>query len=65
MTVPALRPVEWNDGLALIDQRLLPGELRWVRCATVEEAAAATHVSELLEVRDLRVGFTTDAGIAS
>ncbi len=41
MNAPELRPVEWSEGLKLIDQRLLPGEVRWVRCATVQEAADA------------------------
>ncbi len=41
MPLPELRPVEWDQGLRLIDQRLLPGELRWVRCESVEQAAVA------------------------
>lgn len=41
MPQPELRPVEWEGGLRLIDQRLLPGELRWVRCETVDDAARA------------------------
>lgn len=37
-----LRAIRFDDdGLHLLDQRLLPREVRWVRCATAAEAAAA------------------------
>lgn len=36
-----MTPLEWRDGaLAMIDQRLLPGELRWVICKRAAEVAA-------------------------
>ena len=35
------RPLAWHDGeLRMIDQRLLPGELRWVSCKRSAEVAA-------------------------
>ena len=37
-----IRAIQWDDGvLELIDQRLLPGETRWIRCATVDAVADA------------------------
>lgn len=37
-----ITPVYWEDGaLCILDQRLLPGEERYLRCATVEAVAEA------------------------
>jgi methylthioribose-1-phosphate isomerase len=42
-------PLRWSDdALQLLDQRLLPGEERWLRCTEVEEVAEAI---ETLAVR--------------
>lgn len=42
-------PLRWSDGaLELLDQRLLPGEERWLRCTEVEQVAVAI---ETLAVR--------------
>ena len=39
---PIPRTVEWRDGaVRLIDQRELPGELRFLDCRTVEELCEA------------------------
>ena len=44
-----VRPLRWEDGaLLVLDQRLLPGEERWLRCTSVEEVAGAI---ETLAVR--------------
>ena len=33
-------PLRWDDGaLLVLDQRLLPGEEKWVRCETPEQVA--------------------------
>jgi methylthioribose-1-phosphate isomerase len=57
MEVP-LEPVRWKDGaVRLIDQRLLPGELRHWRCETVEEVARA--------IRTLAVRGAPAIGIAA
>ncbi len=35
MTTEVAAPLRWNDGaLLVLDQRLLPGEEKWVRCET-------------------------------
>jgi len=53
-----LEPVRWKDGgVRLIDQRLLPGELRHWRCETVEEVARA--------IRTLAVRGAPAIGIAA
>jgi len=40
----SVRPLRWREGaLELLDQRLLPGEVRWVRITTAAEAAQAIH----------------------
>ncbi|QIT54624.1 S-methyl-5-thioribose-1-phosphate isomerase [Aquisalimonas sp. 2447] len=37
-----IRPVHWaDDHLALLDQRLLPGETRWLRCDSADAVADA------------------------
>jgi len=37
-----VRALEWDDtALLLLDQRLLPGRVAWVRCSTPEEVASA------------------------
>ena len=42
MTDPIPRTVEWRDGaVRLIDQRLLPGKLRFLDCRTVDEVCEA------------------------
>jgi len=53
-----LEPVRWEEGaVRLIDQRLLPGELRYWRCRTVEEVARA--------IRTLAVRGAPAIGIAA
>ncbi|OGT84950.1 MAG: S-methyl-5-thioribose-1-phosphate isomerase [Gammaproteobacteria bacterium RIFCSPLOWO2_02_FULL_61_13] len=38
----SVRPLRWRDGaMELLDQRLLPGEVRWVRITSAAEAARA------------------------
>ncbi len=39
---PDFSPIRWRDGaLELLDQTILPGEERWLRCTRVEEVADA------------------------
>jgi methylthioribose-1-phosphate isomerase len=53
-----LRPLEWtDDGVSLLDQRLLPHEERWLLLATWQEVAAA--------IRDMAVRGAPAIGIAA
>jgi len=55
---PPLDPVRWEDGaVRLIDQRLLPGELRYWRCREVAEVAEA--------IRSLAVRGAPAIGVAA
>jgi methylthioribose-1-phosphate isomerase len=57
-TTDTVRAIEWRvDHLALLDQRLLPDEERWLRLTTVQEVAAA--------IRDMVVRGAPAIGITA
>jgi methylthioribose-1-phosphate isomerase len=42
--ISAVRPIEWNRGqLRLLDQRVLPQQVRWLDCHGPQDVAAAIH----------------------
>jgi len=59
--IGGLRPIEWVGGadghVRMIDQSLLPNELRWIECASVEEVVSA--------IRRLAVRGAPAIGIAA
>jgi len=59
--VPA--PMRWSESrLLVLDQRRLPGEERWLSCATVEDVAAA--ISELAVRGAPAIGLAAAFGLA-
>lgn len=59
-TIPgdSVRPLRWHDGaLELLDQRLLPGDVRWVRMTTAAEVAQG--------IRDMVVRGAPAIGLAA
>ncbi len=53
----SVRPLRWRDGaLELLDQRLLPGEVRWVRITTA--AAAAQAIQDMVVRGAPAIGLT-------
>jgi methylthioribose-1-phosphate isomerase len=57
-----LRPVEWVDGLRLIDQRLLPARLEWLACETVDDVARA--IADMAVRGAPAIGITAAYGLA-
>lgn len=53
-----VRPIQWTpQGLRLLDQRVLPGEVRYVDCRSAADVAAA--------IRDMAVRGAPAIGIAA
>lgn len=62
MTTP-VEPIKWeNKTLVLIDQRLLPGEEKFVQCKTINEAHAA--IRDMVVRGAPAIGFTAIYGLA-
>jgi len=54
----SVEPIRWRgDGLELLDQRKLPGEVIWVTCRNADEVAAA--------IRDMVVRGAPAIGVAA
>ena len=60
---PEIAPLRWDDGaLLVLDQRLLPGEERWVRCETPAQVAGCIRT---LAVRGApAIGLAAAYGVA-
>ncbi|HHN73940.1 MAG TPA: hypothetical protein ENK10_01800, partial [Acidobacteria bacterium] len=58
-----ITPLRWTDGvLELLEQRLLPAEEKWIRCASGEEVARA--ISEMVVRGAPAIGVSAAFGLA-